>query len=597
MTALNVRNRTLAIMDNLDFLRSLNNECVDLIAIDPPFAMNETFTRRPKPPITEAELAEEKELAALHGVVHNEGIGETRVKDHWNWDDDVNPAWKLTIQEDYPKVHAVIEAVEACASENEAAYISFMAARLLHCWRVLKPTGSIYIHCNNKANGYLRMLLDAIFGAGHFRSQLIWNRSGGKSDAKRWGPVTDHILHFSKSNKFTWNPQYQPHDPEYVAKTYKQDDGDGRGSYTTMPLHAAGLRIAESGLPWNGYDPGAKGRHWATPTKGVMHQYIIENNLIPGWPESYPNVHDRLYALHAVGLITAPKNKQSLPRLKTYLAATRGVAATDLIVDIPMASGSEDTGYATQKPLELYERVIRASSNPGDVVLDIFAGCATTAVAAERLGRQWVACDMAYRSWTMLKRRFAIHGFALSDMTQATVDALHGKQPELSGAKSYTIGPNQVPDRYDDDPRHIAYLARPRKRQTTQTSSWSGRIPKDEAKQLLIDKFGPYCWGCGWEAPRFPNGERDLGLLEVDHIWARKEVNTQGGSDELYNLALLHATCNRRKGNRMTLEQLRQLNIDDQRIYGEVADLVHLGEAMQYATETILQRGVQTVLV
>ena len=189
-----------------------------------------------------------------------------------------------------------------------------------------------------------------------------------------------------------------------------------------------------------------------------------------------------------------------------------------------------------------------------------------------------------------------LHGFALSDMTQATVDALHGRQPELSGANSYTIGPKQLPGRDDNDPRHIAYLARSRKRQTTQTASWSGRIPKDEAKQLLIDEFGPHCWGCGWEAPKFPSGERDLGLLEVDHIWARKEVNTQGGSDELYNLALLHATCNRRKGNRMTLGQLRQLNIDGQRIYGEVTELVHLGEATQFATETILQRGVQSVL-
>ena len=118
MSELNVANRTLAIMDNLPFLRSLNNECMDLIAIDPPFAANETFVSKPKPPISKAEFAEEVALAKKHGVQHNEGIGETRVKDYWNWDDDVHPDWKARIEDDYPSVFAVIQAVEECATEN-----------------------------------------------------------------------------------------------------------------------------------------------------------------------------------------------------------------------------------------------------------------------------------------------------------------------------------------------------------------------------------------------------------------------------------------------------------------------------------------------
>ena len=141
MSRLNVPNRTLAIMDNLRFLRSLNNECVDLIAIDPPFAANETFTGRPRPPISDAEYAEELTLAQAHGAQHNEGRGETRVRDIWTWDADIHPAWKMQIEDDYPAVHAVIEATEACATENEAAYIAYMAVRLLECRRVLKPTG------------------------------------------------------------------------------------------------------------------------------------------------------------------------------------------------------------------------------------------------------------------------------------------------------------------------------------------------------------------------------------------------------------------------------------------------------------------------
>ena len=286
-----------------------------------------------------------------------------------------------------------------------------------------------------------------------------------------------------------------------------------------------------------------------------------------------------------------------------------GVPLQDLWTDIrPLASQSrERTGYATQKPLSLYERIIETSSNPGDVVLDIFAGCATTAVAAERLGRQWIACDMAYRSWTMLKRRFRLNSIALSDNAgmRATDEALKeilGLAAESDvewGKRAEVLGPDELPKRDDEDPEPFHNLKRltPTKRgqhKSARSASWSGRISKEEAKQLLVEKFGPNCWGCGWEAPTFPNGERDLGLLEVDHIWARNDrETTSGGSDELYNLALLHATCNRRKGNRLTLEELRRQNADDQRIYGS---LVHLGEATQFASEYILQSGPQPSL-
>ena len=178
-------------------------------------------------------------------------------------------------------------------------------------------------------------------------------------------------------------------------RTYGYDDEDGRGAYTTMPVHAAGLRGGESGLAWRGYNPGSKGRHWATPVKGVMSAYIVKNNLIPGWPDAFPKVEQRLDALYAANLITTPRKKNSLPRLKTYLAATKGIAATDLIVDIPMAAGKERMGYATQKPIALLERIIKASSNPGDLVLDPFCGCATTIEAAHKLGRRWIGIDIA----------------------------------------------------------------------------------------------------------------------------------------------------------------------------------------------------------
>ena len=284
--------------------------------------------------------------------------------------------------------------------------------------------------------------------------------------------------------------------------------------------------------------------------------------------------------------------------MKRYLEANPGQVPTNLWNDIRPTSRREHTGYATQKPLELYERIIKASSKEGDIVLDIFAGCATTAVAAERLNRQWIACDMAYRSWTMLKRRFYLNGYALSDMTDSTPQALMGDRPALQTtlqeAVSRTIGPEDLPKRDDQDPVAVPDLATTRRTRQVQNSTWSGRIPKDEAKDILIDKFGHRCWGCGYE-PRRPNGTWDDTLLEIDHIRARKAAEGRHGNDELYNLALLHRTCNGIKRNTMTLEELRAHNADNMMLYvNSPADLVDLYAAQEFATEHLLTRQTHT---
>ena len=596
MTKLNLPNRTLAIMDNLHFLESLNNESIDLIAIDPPFAANETFIGRPKPPVSDAELAEEKALAQAHGAPHSEGQGETRVRDVWTWDADVNTAWKMSIQYDHPKVHAVVEAVEACASENEAAYISFMAARLIHCRRVLKPTGSIYLHCDDHANSYLRMLMDAIFGAENFRNELIWRRATSHNSADRYGRITDYLLYYVKSAGAYWNGEaiHTPKSDDELRRSYPSTDS--RGRYRSADLTGAGIRSGESGLPWKGYEITERARHWAIPKIGKYAEYI-EQNFIPGY-RSIESARDRLDALDDAELIHHPQRGR-WPGLKRYADADRGNPPQNLILNPTgftnfSASGGEYTGYATQKPLELYERVIKASSKEGDTVLDIFAGCATTAVAAERLNRQWIACDMAYRSWTMLKRRFYLNGYALSDMTDSTPQALMGDRPALQTtlqeAVSRTIGPNDLPARDDHDPVAVPDLTTTRRTRQVQNSTWSGRIPKDEAKDILIDKFGHRCWGCGYE-PRRPNGTWDDTLLEIDHIRARKAAEGRHGNDELYNLALLHRTCNGIKRNTMTLEELRAHNADNMMLYVESpADLVDLYAAQEFATEHLLTR-------
>ena len=504
MGALNVANRTLAVMDNYPFLRALNNECVDLIAIDPPFAANETFTSNPRPPISQAEYDEEVALARSHGVAHNEGIGETRVQDFWTWNDDIHPAWKMRIQDDYPQVHSVIEAVEACATENEAAYICYMAVRLIECRRILKPTGSIYVHCDDRANSYLRMLLNAVFGADNFQNLVVWKRATAHNDPNRYGRTADSLLFYSKSPTKTFNRVPGPYSEAQMARYKYQDErGPFRAENLTAP-HFSPTRTVE----WRGVHPGAN-RQW---------RYSI----------------DELERLYSEGRILL--RRDGLPRkdgYKSYLDEAPGAVLQDIWTDIELGPTSrERTGYATQKPLALYERIVESSSNPGDVVLDVFAGCATTAIAAERLGRQWIACDMAYRSWTMLKRRFYQIGIQLEGMSDATSNAL-GELPLVYKIEAGVIGPNELPQRDDVDPLPSHQLEQSRRTPSTQSSTWSGQISKEDAKELLIERFGPVCWGCGYE-PRRPNGSLDATLLEVDHIRARRAAEGTQGDDELY---------------------------------------------------------------
>ena len=579
---LNVPNRTLAITDNLPFLRSLNNECIDLIAIDPPFAANETFTGRPRPPISAAEYSEEAALAAKHGVAHNEGIGETRVRDVWSWNADIHPGWKARIADDYPNAHAVILAVEACASENEAAYICFMAIRLIECRRVLKPTGSIYVHCDNHANSYLRMLLDGVFGAENYRNEVIWKRTARGFKGSQYNPVsystnTDTILFYSKTGSafFDMNRVLEPYEPGYIEKAFKLQDEKGP-YYRDEPFR----------------------RPSAGPRPNLCYEY---KGFYPPNPTGWQMSRQRLEELDRAGDLEIVDGK-----IWRKIRPKEGRIRNNLWADVDEVKSPERVGYATQKPLALYERIIKASSNPGDVVLDIFAGCATTAVAAERLGRRWIACDMAYRSWTMLKRRFYLNNMPLTGTTQATVDALKtavkGEGPALQGRsalyESYIIGPQELPARDDVDPEPYHHLQQSRRRgrqASVQTASWSGRIPKDEAKDLLIKKFGPRCWGCGYE-PLRPNGSLDLDLLEVDHIRARRAAAGTPGSDELYNLALLHRTCNRIKGNRLTLEEVRRYNADEKLLYvNTLGELVDLYEATRFAAEQIAAYDVRQV--
>ena len=261
------------------------------------------------------------------------------------------------------------------------AYLTMMAVRLLEMRRLLKPAGSVYIHCDPTASHYLKLVMDCVFGAGKFRNELAWKRTSSHSDAKRFASVSDRLLFYASATA-AWHTQYLTLGEKYLARDYRHSDGNGR--YRVGDLTGSGLRDGESGEPWGGYDPGSSGRHWGVPSKGAYAQWI-EDNLIPRY-KSILSVHARLDALSVAGLIDW--TSKGYPRLKRYLAASKGEAVSDFIGDIQNVNNrsKEHVGYPTQKPLALLERIIKASSNEGDVVFDPFCGCATALVAAEKLG-------------------------------------------------------------------------------------------------------------------------------------------------------------------------------------------------------------------
>ena len=509
-------------MDNLDVLRGMNSETVDLIATDPPFN-----TKRNR-------------AGSAGFYVDNWKWGDTgKLPDQWAWNE-VHPIWLDEIRDENRALFEVIEAAGHCHGQDIAAFLCFLSVRLLEMHRVLKPTGSLYIHCDHTANAYIRMTLDAIFGAANFLNEIVWERSGGKSDAKRFGPVHDTIFYYSKQSKRTWNPQFIPHDPEYIRSTYRHDDNDGRGPYCTMPLHASGKRGGESAIPWQGYSPDAQGNHWRTPTQGIMNRYIQENKLIEGWPSKYPTIHSRLTALDQAKLIAWSGN--GVPRIKTYLKATNGIALTDLIKDIPMANKTERTGSPDQKPIGLYERIILASSNKGDLILDPFAGCATTIIAAQNNQRRWVGIDRRpdVRHHVVCR----ILGLKSDEAQKQKESPMYGDWITARLSELDTHYQTTAPIRTDEGTTAAPFLA------PVYTLNEKSALTHREMKEFLIKTFGFQCWGCNFKID-------DERYFQLDHV----EPKVDGGSNHLDNRALLCQPCNQLKSNRITISQLRRENI------------------------------------
>jgi DNA modification methylase len=345
--------------DNLIVLREqIADESIDLVYLDPPFNSNKNYNilfGGPKGLMSEAQI--------------------TAFEDTWHWGEEAEREYTEILHQPNTDVSEMILSFRKFLKNSDMmAYLVMMTTRLLELHRVLKPTGSLYLHCDPTASHYLKVLLDMVFGAENFRNEIIWKRQSAHSDSRGYGSVHDIILFFTKSNQFIWNSIFQDYDQGYVEEYYRFEDPDGR-KWMSGDLGA-------SGLSGGGYEYGWKGifRVWRCPLE-TMEGYEKEN---------------RLYY-----------TKNGIPRIKRYLDESRGLSVQDLWPDIQSLRSwhAERMGYPTQKPLALLERIINASSNPGDVVLDPFCGCGTAVEAAQKLDRQWIGIDITNLAITLIESR------------------------------------------------------------------------------------------------------------------------------------------------------------------------------------------------
>jgi site-specific DNA-methyltransferase (adenine-specific) len=293
------------------------------------------------------------------------------------------------------------------------AYLTMMAPRLLELRRVLKDTGSIYLHCDPTASHYLKILMDGVFGPANYRNEIAWKRQTAHSDARlRFANVSDRILFYAKTNANPFRPTYTAHDPKYVAAFYRFDDHDGRGLYQLDNMTSPNPRPNMT-YTWKGFEPPTKGWRYQTDT---MARLDTEGRI---W---YPTKAD------------GSPDTSKRPRLKRYLAEQEGSIISDVWTDInPIgAQAAERMGYPTQKPQALLERIIQASSNEGDVVLDPFCGCGTAVAAAQKLNRQWVGIDITYLSIDLIAGRLRKTGLT------------EGKDFVIKGAPADVLGADQL---------------------------------------------------------------------------------------------------------------------------------------------------------
>ncbi len=345
--------------DNLDVLRrDIKDESVDLVYLDPPFNSNRSYS------MLFQEKSGDESQAQLEAF-----------EDTWTWSHDVEATYidMLNAPSTPNRVKDALEAMRRLLGDNDVlAYLVMMTARLIELRRVLKATGSLYLHCDPTASHYLKLLLDAIFGPENFKSEIIWRRYGAHNDAKGYGSVHDVILFYTKGKIFTFNKQFVPYDLAYIAQRFRYSDPDGR-------------RYREQNLA----SP--------NPRPNLTYAYTASNGQTYEPPRNgWKVTPERMAQLDREGRLHFPLKDKARLAQKNYLDEAKGVAVQDVWVDIPPIGGTspERLGYQTQKPVSLLARVILTSSMEGDVILDPFCGCGTAVDAAQKLGRRWIGIDV-----------------------------------------------------------------------------------------------------------------------------------------------------------------------------------------------------------
>lgn len=416
--------------DNLDVTQEwIEDETIDLIYLDPPFNSERTYN-----------------VIFKHRDSGEEANAQiTAFDDTWTWSQDDEHVLADLVAKAPGRVPEVMQSLYTILGPSDMmSYLVMMCARLIELQRVLKPTGSMYLHCDPTASHYLKVVCDAVLGPEQFRNEIIWRRTGAHTSPRRYSTVHDVLLFYSKDEQPYFNPLKTPYTMSHVRDRYTETE-DGRFKFVTGGniLSGPGVTDGESGQPWRGFDPSAKGRHWAIPG------YLMEQ-----MPEEFAEkgVLDRLEGLYEAGLIEI-KDGAAWPHPVKYLdddddgnfvtdiwayqPGTEGVlhgtsAGIDQDVQWLGPTDPERLGYPTQKPLGLLERIIESCCPPDGVVMDPFCGCGTAVDAAQRLDRRWIGIDISYLAVDLIEKRLIdAHGPEVLDTLEIV-----GVPRDMGGAQA-----------------------------------------------------------------------------------------------------------------------------------------------------------------
>jgi site-specific DNA-methyltransferase (adenine-specific) len=382
--------------DNLGILREQipDNSC-DLIYLDPPFNSQATYNVLFRSP------AGERSPAQIEAF-----------EDTWHWTDEAEKAFDEVMQSGNTDAAEMLRAMRSFLKENDMmAYLTMMAVRLMELRRVLKPDGSLYLHCDPTASHYLKIILDGIFGADRFKNEIVWQRTNVHNDSRTWSRVSDTIFFYSKSGTFTWNKPLLPHSEEHIASKYSDVDENGRHfmkDNMTSPAPRPNMMYEWKGFPF--------------PPNGWRYSQETMQRLDGEGRIWYPRT------------VAGDPDTSKRPRLIRYLDEMSGTILGNVWTDIsPINSQArERLPYPTQKPIALLERIIQASSNEGDIILDPFCGCGTAIHAAQKLRRQWIGIDITHLAISLIEKR-------LNDAFPGITYEVHGTPEDLGGARALAI--------------------------------------------------------------------------------------------------------------------------------------------------------------